>query len=340
MQVGSDGVQACATCHFHAGVDNRTRNQLNPGSLFGDPDLHVASAAGSSTTNVDVVASDFPFHKGAQDSFENDANDVMSSMGVSRFKRFTNIPPIGLANFLPAVDGIRALAPDQGEEEPDPIPVMQGVRRIEPRHTPTFHGAAFNFDNFWDGRARFSFNGGSVFGPSDPTPHIFINPGLTTGGGGSFTGATMGHLRPELLDEEEEEFDAELAEQPVRIKFSSLASQAVGPPLSNFEMSFDGRSWPKIGKKLLQGDPGNSQNQGNGAPQQPMTNRANAAVPLANQLVATDDSRLGPFSNQGGSICMALDRPTAIGKPGLCISYPDLIRLAFKREYWNRQNRH
>jgi hypothetical protein len=30
MQVGSDGVQSCASCHFHAGTDNRTKNALNP----------------------------------------------------------------------------------------------------------------------------------------------------------------------------------------------------------------------------------------------------------------------------------------------------------------------
>src|SRR5262245_30620886 len=30
MQAGSDG-QACGSCHFHAGADNRTRNQLSPG---------------------------------------------------------------------------------------------------------------------------------------------------------------------------------------------------------------------------------------------------------------------------------------------------------------------
>src|SRR5207253_629680 len=30
MQVGSDGVQACATCHFNAGADTRTRNQISP----------------------------------------------------------------------------------------------------------------------------------------------------------------------------------------------------------------------------------------------------------------------------------------------------------------------
>jgi cytochrome c peroxidase len=32
-QVGSDGVTACASCHFHAGADNRATNQLSPGLL-------------------------------------------------------------------------------------------------------------------------------------------------------------------------------------------------------------------------------------------------------------------------------------------------------------------
>lgn len=30
MQVGSDGVQACASCHFHAGTDDRATNAVNP----------------------------------------------------------------------------------------------------------------------------------------------------------------------------------------------------------------------------------------------------------------------------------------------------------------------
>jgi len=336
MQVGSDGVQACGSCHFHAGVDNRTRGQLNPNINGGDFNLEIKPA------NTDVVATDFPFHKGAQDTLQDplnpiltDSNDVMSSMGVSRFKLFNDIPVIGIDNFLPAVNGIRATAPDIGTVAPDPVPVNEGFRRVEPRNTPTMHGAAFNFDNFWDGRARFSYNGGSVFGPSDPTPHIFINPGLATGGGGAFAGATMGDIRPDLVEEE-----PEVAAQPVRIKFSSLASQSQGPPLSDFEMSFSGRNWAKIGKKLLQGDTGAPEMIGNGAPQQAGTNRENAAAPLANQLVAIDDSRLGPFSNQGGSVCATLGRPTAVGKPGLCISYPDLIRLSFGRQFWNRVNRH
>jgi len=30
MQAGSDGRTACATCHYDAGSDNRSRNQINP----------------------------------------------------------------------------------------------------------------------------------------------------------------------------------------------------------------------------------------------------------------------------------------------------------------------
>ena len=58
MQVGSDGVQACASCHFHAGTDNRTKNQLNPNHLGGDLTLQVHPNA-----NADLVAGDFPFHR-------------------------------------------------------------------------------------------------------------------------------------------------------------------------------------------------------------------------------------------------------------------------------------
>ena len=37
QQVGSDGVQACASCHFNAGADSRTFNQADPGLRDKDP---------------------------------------------------------------------------------------------------------------------------------------------------------------------------------------------------------------------------------------------------------------------------------------------------------------
>ena len=318
MQVGSDGIQACASCHFHAGVDNRSRNQLNPNHLGGDLDLEVFSNRAvpppdPQNPDQDVVASDFPFHKLVDinipgeplvnpGNVASDANDVMSSMGVI-FRTFVDIPPIGGGSFGPAVMGVAPLLPDIGTADPDPIPVFQGVRRVEPRNTPTFHGAAFNFDNFWDGRARFHFNGGSVFGPSDPQFHIFVNDG---------SGAGAMHALPDPNDNELplSEWAPALGETPVpvRIKFSSLASQAVGPPLSEFEMSFLGRNWPKIGKKMLQ----------------------DGVTPLANQLVATTDSVLGPRSHQN----------TTVGMPGLDLSYRQLIQLAFDPQLWANTSQH
>ena len=322
MQVGSDGVQACATCHFHAGIDNRTRNQLNPNHVGGDNTLQLHGGL----PNRDLTVGDFPFHKLHDPGIPGepllnpgnvarDSNDVMSSMGV-RFRKFLDIPPIGKDSFGPAVAGVKPLLPDLPvlDAESDPIPLFQGLRRVEPRNTPTNFSAAFNFDNFWDGRARHDANGGSVFGPADPQFHVFIDPGKPGPPGGGLEGTSNGHLRPEL-----EEEDPEIAEQPVRIRFSSLASLAAGPALSDFEMSFAGRNWAKIAKKLLQKD----------------------VTPLANQLVSPTDSLLGPFSNQPGnpsSVCPTGAR--AAGKPGLCVSYEELINISFRREFWHNKAQH
>src|SRR5258707_7293338 len=50
MQVGSDARMACATCHFHAGADHRSQNQLaNPGKSF--------------VANYKLTSADFPFHQ-------------------------------------------------------------------------------------------------------------------------------------------------------------------------------------------------------------------------------------------------------------------------------------
>lgn len=282
MQVGSDGVQACGSCHFHAGADNRVKNQLNPGVNAGDNTLQVRGKNQSVTTN------DFPFHKLFNVTTQGepllnpanvvtDANDVMSSMGV-RFRQFTDIPAPGAGAFIPGTNP-PALKPDLGVATPDPVgAVFQDVRRVEPRNTPTFFSAALNYNNFWDGRARSDFNGGSPFGPSDPASHIFVDDG------------------------------AGLQATRELIALSSMASLATGPALSNFEMSFDKRYWAKLGKKLLQ----------------------SGAVPLANQLVSTTDSVLGPLSNQNATP----------GKPGLNVSYATLIQQAFGPRFWQNLDKH
>ncbi|MFB3886433.1 MAG: FG-GAP-like repeat-containing protein [Thermodesulfobacteriota bacterium] len=253
MQVGSDGVQACASCHFHAGADRRFKNELDSGLSGGDTTFQVAEP------NAALIASHFPFHQRANPDFQNspivrDVNDVASSQGVF-LSQFVDIIP-GSANELVS-------------HVPDPVFNVGGVntRRVEPRNAPTVINAVFNFANFWDGRANNIFNGINPFGPADLNARIWAN------NAGVLTQVPTAGLNN-----------------------SSLASQAVGPPVSDFEMSSAGRPFPKIGKKML------------------------SLTPLAKQKVSPTDSVLGAFASPNR---------------GLNVSYSQLIQQAFNPAYWN-----
>ena len=269
QQVGSDG-QACASCHFHAGADSRSKNQLDPGLRAFDiktgtanPDTKFTPAFGP---NYQVKANDFPFHRLADpDNREStvvfDTNDIMSSQGVRNFT-FTAIVP-GRRN-------------DAGVSQPDPVFNVGGVnvRRVEPRNTPTMINAVFNHRNFWDGRARNEFNGVSPIGDLDPD--VFV---LRATANGLEKVQLRRDKNPDLVLED-----------------SSLASQAVGPPLSDLEMSFAGRTFPTVGKKMV-------------------PRRA-----LALQQVSPEDSVLGPYSSSP--------------KRGINKHYRELIQAAFQPEWW------
>jgi cytochrome c peroxidase len=215
MQVGSDG-QACASCHFHAGADNRAKNQLSPSLRNEDPGLRHTfdpTATGGGGPNYELTAADFPFHR-LEDSLDrtspvlHDSDDVCSSQGVFR------------ADFLQVVRGQSA---EVGRPSADPAFNVDGVnvRRVEPRNTPSVINAVYNFANFWDGSAHNIFNGVSSGGPADG-------------------GATI------LVEE-----DGELVPTAIRIDNSSLASQAVAPPRSDLEMAFFDRPFRDLGRKLL-----------------------------------------------------------------------------------------
>ena len=90
MRVGSDGV-ACASCHFHAGADNRKHNQLNPGML------NLSNPATASSFNINLLneggpnyslkAGDFPLFRFADPAskYSNvlfSTDDVIGSAGA------------------------------------------------------------------------------------------------------------------------------------------------------------------------------------------------------------------------------------------------------------------
>lgn len=151
MQVGSDGVQACASCHFRAGADPRSKNQVSPGLKHAiEPDLTFSTGAGP---NHQLEATDFPLTRLASPGFRGaldpttDSNDAVSSQGIHHLAEGSDPQGfrVGSAN----------------------------TRRVEPRNTPSVINAVFNHRQFWDGRAENVFNGVNHLGQRDPDARVF-----------------------------------------------------------------------------------------------------------------------------------------------------------------------
>ncbi|HXJ37262.1 MAG TPA: cytochrome c peroxidase [Candidatus Eisenbacteria bacterium] len=150
MQIGSDGIVACATCHFHAGADARTRNQGNPGQRRvrpdGSPDPDGGWDRGRGLNHL-LRAADFPSTPAS--------NDVVGSQGISYFV-FRGLDR-RLAELL------------QSAPDPDGF-TLQGLnlRRTTARNAPSVINAVFNDRQFWDGHAARVFNGVNGLGDGDP----------------------------------------------------------------------------------------------------------------------------------------------------------------------------
>lgn len=260
VQVGSDGKTACASCHFQAGADVRTKNQINPGLHGNDSTFQLAGP------NYQLQPTDFPLTKHADLNVANspitsDVNDVISSQGVLlyNFSHIKGDPVDKCVSMFDSVFNVGGV----------------NVRRVAPRNAPSTINAVFNFRNFWDGRASNIFNGVNPFGLRD-----------------NITGAAVWKYNGTTI-----------VLTPIAIDNASLASQAVGPPGSFFEMSCYGRTLTDIGRKLIN------------------TN----LKPLGQQQVDPNDSVLGPLAGSRRK-----NHPN-----GLTVTYRDLIQKAFRKEYWS-----
>jgi cytochrome c peroxidase len=290
QQAGSDGV-ACASCHFAAGADIRLRNQLNPGfadagfaptgdTEFGSDRSDTGEvlagrmpSGNPAGPNYALVREDFPLHQLKDYADRNSdlittTNDTVSSSGAYSTD-FTRVKGLGL--------GVKdkCSPPDGTLFHAGGLP----ARQTAARNTPTTINAAFYHSNFWDGRANNLFNGVGVFGMrdilEDPNKRLIVLD--STGEPG------LGYLE---------------------IRNASLASQAVGPPLSDLEMSCSGRTFPDLGRRLLQ------------------------AIPLFGQEVHPQDGVLGAYASPSGKGL----KP----KHG----YAELIRQAFDPKYWAAPGRY
>lgn len=164
MQVGSSGDQACATCHYHAGVDNRVKNTVHPG---------IDSTFDVRGPQELLRLSDFPFHqlKDPDNQFSallRDSDDRVGSQGLERLL-FAGIKAKS------AIDKSKV----HPEFNPDPLFNVNGVntRQVTGRNSPSVINAVFNHRNFWDGRANNVFNGVNPFGERDPNAQVWADHG-------------------------------------------------------------------------------------------------------------------------------------------------------------------
>jgi cytochrome c peroxidase len=246
--------------HFHAGADNRLKNQQNPDGRHvngGDNNFDPTATSGLGP-NYTLKPGDFPFHQLADPTNRDskvifDSNDVASSQGTFAGD-FNKVVGAGEDCTPRALDSFTVGG--------------KLLRKVEPRNTPTTINAVFNYRNFWDGRANNIFNGVNPFGPRD-------------------TGATVLQVQ------------ADGSTQPVKVALnnSSLASQAVGPALSDFEMSCSNKTFKDIARKLF------------------------ATRPLAKQQIHAGDSVLAAYRDPSGI--------------GLKSGYADMIKAAFDPSWWS-----
>lgn len=296
QQAGSDG-NACASCHFHAGADTRLRNQLNPGlndvtKRDGNGDVSFGSERSDTGAvlpgrmpsgavagpNYVLQPEDMPLHR-----LEFEANRD------SRIVTTTNDRVSSLGSFDAAFVSIGGPGEDDRCGPANASVFHAGwsaARQAEPRNTPTFHNAAFNFRNFWDNRANNLFNGVGAFGMRD----VVGDPSKPTDPRNSHRLIVIENGAPAL--------------GYLKVENASLASQAVAPPASTFEMSCAGRRFVDIGKKLL------------------------ASQPLAQQPVSAYDSVLGPYAARWG------------GGLEPQYHYAALIMKAFTPKYWSLSERY
>ena len=249
MQLGSDGITACASCHYAAGTDSRVTNQVNPG-----PNGSFDSVGPNGT----LQPTNFPLH--LVDPALNfvvlrSIDDIIGTQGVQRAD-FGGINPGQPAdNAIPVADPVFHVN-------------GQNARQVTGRNAPSAVNAVFNVRNFWDGRANFVFNGVNPFGNRDASARIW-----------------------------EAQPDGSLAQVSAQIQYASLASQAVGPPNSGVEMAWQGRSFPLLGRKMLN------------------------LTPLALQKVDPADSVLAAL--------------VSANNVGIDTSYLQLIQTAFQPKYWD-----
>jgi cytochrome c peroxidase len=262
--IGSDGM-ACASCHFQAGADSRTINQTNPGFNHGSL-VFDALPSGNVGPNAQLHTTDFPL-------FQFGAIDPLNPLRLTASVVDDSISSAGTQNGTYVSTDLAGVETCTSRVADTSFKDGLNVRRVEPRNTPTIINSTLSVRNFWDGRGNRVFNGVNPFGLRDTTSKIWAN------------------VIPNIVP----------TPAKIVVNNASLASQAVGPVLSDLEMSCHLRTFADVGKKMV--------------------NR----TLLEGQKVATTDSVLGHLVKPSFYTTSSIKNT---------VTYKTLIEQAFQPPYW------
>lgn len=311
----SDGKVSCASCHYAAGTDHRTRGVVSLPANFAihmpwpDPaspeqyqpyQLSVRDLRGTSP-ELDGSPVEGVFDPASIAGFR--MREVIGSLGVTH-RIFTGLDDENQETSVPMP--ARSITPPLSAKPEQKLrlkTVLAAVNAIETSHRQVTHrnagtviNAVFNTRNFHDSRASMIFNGHTGWGQHtdslinrslhiwravDQVEKVFTwSPAL---------------LNPQTLQPLLDPQGRPLP-NPFYLANASLASQAVEPILSDVEMSYRGRLFHHIARRTL------------------------ARKILVNQEISPEDSSLGSYSAE-------IQRPT----------YATLIRTAFRKEWWDEK---
>lgn len=277
MQAGSDGMTACATCHWHAGADGRIGNTLG----LPNDNPHKVTLRNPVSR---LQEWEFPF---VRVDDPNTADDVVSPNAkvVENREEVVGSKGVERRSFVKVING---QAVEVGNPVSDPDFSTNGVnlRTVTSRNSPSVINAVFNHRNNWDGSASYFFNGVNGAGKLDPNARVLKASFY-------YDNAWLAYL--DKLHGTRIYAKCRNDSVAVLLDNASLASQAMNPP-TKVEMIWTGRDFKNFGRKMF------------------------SLQPLSRQEVYFTDSTLGPFKKWGGK--------------GLWMYYPDLVRKAFKEEWW------
>lgn len=256
VNFSSNGTVSCASCHYAAGSDHRTRGVVSLPANFGirapwprrDADCYQPYELTSSDLISGGPEVEGTFARGLFDPQSVSGfglREVIGSLGVPH-RYFAGLDA-GKKETTGKLAGRVETQNKKLQAVLDRIDTIeQTYRQVTPRNAGTVINAVFNSRNFHDSRASMVFNGHTGWGEHDDA---LVKQATFVWRDSGVAGAKLEQIytwSPTITDA-----GGQSAVNPHYIANAALASQAMEPIVSDVEMSYVGRMFHHIARRML-----------------------------------------------------------------------------------------